>query len=417
MDPLDPQTLAFKTDAWKHPSAVATYAHNVSDGVSANRLKNAVEVDLIREWVTGTDILDVGVGTGRAAIPLARAGYRVSGIDSSAAMLERTRADAAPAELDLRVGDVNAIPYADDSFDSLVALNVAVHFGHWRTYLHEWRRVVRPGGRLVFDIHSSDTVDAVSRATGTPPEALLATERSWAGTYVARLRLRELQAFADENDLTIEAMVPYGLFYGSGEITFLGRSLARGALLQRFLSTMATDERFFAFCAFLERELIGRLTPSTTGRVMVVLRNGSGRDANAAFAERTATLDAMLASGPAFASLAPYLALPAEEWRARAERHLAYGKNRAFAAVLATAMPAAWCTPALIDAAFGDADGGRVRQLRALHDLDLAIDALGDDWYPPAAVESGVSLGALTRYMVTLALFEPSAERRSSALE
>ena len=124
----------------------------------------------------------------------------------------------------------------------------------------------------------------------------------------------------------------------------------------------------------------------------------------------------MLAGGPTFAGIAPYLSLPPDEWRARAEYHLAFEKNLAFAAILASAIPAAWATPALFDAAFGDAAGARLRELRALHELDLAVDALGDGWYDPADVVSGVPLGALARYLVTLALFEPSAERRASAL-
>ncbi len=107
----------------------------------------------------GSPIVELGVGTGRIAIPTAAAGIDVIGVDSSAGMLdvcaERGR-DAGVAErLDLRLGDLRRPPV-----DERVRL-VTCPF---RAYLHlandaerldaltAARGLLKPGGRLIFDV-------------------------------------------------------------------------------------------------------------------------------------------------------------------------------------------------------------------------------------------------------------------------
>lgn len=116
----------------------------------------------------GQPIVELGVGTGRIAVPTAAAGVRVIGIDSSAGMLEvcRLRAEAAGVEslLDLRLGDLR-----DPSVEEPVPL-VTCPF---RSYLHladagerlaafrAARELLLPGGRLIFDVFapSSDDIE------------------------------------------------------------------------------------------------------------------------------------------------------------------------------------------------------------------------------------------------------------------
>jgi len=117
---------------------------------------------------SGSPVVELGVGTGRIAIPTAAAGIDVIGVDSSAGMLavcaERGRDAGLAARLDLRLGDLRRPPV-----DERVEL-VTCPF---RAYLHlasdeerlealaAARGLLRPGGRLIFDVFrpSQEDVD------------------------------------------------------------------------------------------------------------------------------------------------------------------------------------------------------------------------------------------------------------------
>jgi SAM-dependent methyltransferase len=114
----------------------------------------------------GGPVVELGVGTGRIAIPTARAGVAVIGIDSSAGMLEicrRRAADAGVAELlDLHLGDYRQPP---------VRVPVRLVTAPFRAYLHlrddrqryEALRaafeLLEPGARLVFDVFAPSRED------------------------------------------------------------------------------------------------------------------------------------------------------------------------------------------------------------------------------------------------------------------
>ena len=118
-------------------------------------LEETLVLELIGD-VAGLDILDVACGTGRYAIPLAQAGARVTGIDLSEEMLDLARRKAAGSglPLDLRVGDVRALPFADASFDLAVCALALCHLPDLDPAAQELARVLRPGGRVVIsDFH------------------------------------------------------------------------------------------------------------------------------------------------------------------------------------------------------------------------------------------------------------------------
>jgi SAM-dependent methyltransferase len=107
----------------------------------------------------GGPVVELGVGTGRIAVPTAAAGIRLIGVDSSIGMLEvcrRHAEDAAVAHLlDLRVGDLAAPPVSE---------RVRLVTCPFRSYLHlpdhdarvgalsAARELLVPGGRLIFDV-------------------------------------------------------------------------------------------------------------------------------------------------------------------------------------------------------------------------------------------------------------------------
>jgi 2-polyprenyl-3-methyl-5-hydroxy-6-metoxy-1,4-benzoquinol methylase len=101
--------------------------------------------------IEGQQILDVGTGTGRAAIALAARGARVTGVDASAEMLAvaRRRAQESNIGVEFVHGDAHALGYPDRSFDTVVCLRVLMHTPDWRRSLGELCRVARH--RVLFD--------------------------------------------------------------------------------------------------------------------------------------------------------------------------------------------------------------------------------------------------------------------------
>jgi 2-polyprenyl-3-methyl-5-hydroxy-6-metoxy-1,4-benzoquinol methylase len=114
--------------------------------------------------LNGLHVLDVGTGTGRAAIALARRGARVTGVDASREMLDVARARAAEAGAAVRFepGDAHALPFTDRSFDAAVSLRVLMHTPGWAQALAELCRVSR--SRVVFDYPSARSLAALQAA-------------------------------------------------------------------------------------------------------------------------------------------------------------------------------------------------------------------------------------------------------------
>jgi ubiquinone/menaquinone biosynthesis C-methylase UbiE len=89
------------------------------------------------------DILDVGTGTGRAALLFARGGARVTAVDASDEMLAIARQRAADQMVEVRFqpGDAHALDFAERSFDVVVSLRLLMHAPKWRRCVAELCRV------------------------------------------------------------------------------------------------------------------------------------------------------------------------------------------------------------------------------------------------------------------------------------
>lgn len=122
----------------------------------------------------GESVLDIGTGSGNLALLAARTGARVTGIDIADDGIERARARAAEADLDIRfdVGDAQSLPYADAAFDIVVSTFGVVFAPDHRRAASELARVCRPGGRLgltlmPMDSRSGETVSILREFGGS----------------------------------------------------------------------------------------------------------------------------------------------------------------------------------------------------------------------------------------------------------
>ena len=155
-----------------------SYAHyadrSVAEGFDALRFGGPIGQYLLQQQerlllealapVAGRRVLDVGTGTGRAAIGLAHHGASVVGVDASAEMLRVAGARVRGVEPHVVLGlaDAHALPFADRSLDAAVSLRVLMHALDWTRALGELCRVAR--WRVIVDFPALGSFAALESA-------------------------------------------------------------------------------------------------------------------------------------------------------------------------------------------------------------------------------------------------------------
>ena len=142
------------------------YSDDVSRQIAAGLMR-------VAPLAAGNSLLEIGIGTGRIALPLLYAGVNVTGVDISPLMVERLRAKLAQDQdtdpghswgtLTVEMADMTALPFADDSFDAAIGVHVLHLVPEWRMALDETLRVIRPGGALLVgqDVHGGGYPHAI----------------------------------------------------------------------------------------------------------------------------------------------------------------------------------------------------------------------------------------------------------------
>jgi SAM-dependent methyltransferase len=111
-------------------------------------------VELLASELAGRGrCLEIGVGTGRIALPLAAAGQPMAGIDVSAAMLGRLMTKAGGrVPFPVALADATVLPFRNDSFGAALCVHVLHLIRRWDEAIDELLRVVRPRGVLLVDM-------------------------------------------------------------------------------------------------------------------------------------------------------------------------------------------------------------------------------------------------------------------------
>jgi SAM-dependent methyltransferase len=146
----------------------------------------------------GEQVLDVATGTGNAALAAARADCDVIGVDYVESLLERGRRRAVAEHVPVRfvLGDAEALPFEDDSFDAVLSCVGVMFAADQERAAAELARVCRPGGRIALANWTPESfVGFMFRTVAryVPPPAGLKPPGLW-GTEE---RLRELFPGAD----------------------------------------------------------------------------------------------------------------------------------------------------------------------------------------------------------------------------
>ncbi|MCX5335291.1 MULTISPECIES: bifunctional 2-polyprenyl-6-hydroxyphenol methylase/3-demethylubiquinol 3-O-methyltransferase UbiG [unclassified Streptomyces] len=168
----------------------------------------AAWADRLRSWLPGRacDILDLGCGTGSLSLLAAEQGHRVTGVDSSPAMVDLARAKLAGRDAAFLVGDAAMPPVGEQRFDVVLVRHVLWALPDPGRALRHWRELLRPGGRLVL----IEGVWGAVSPVGIPAERLTALLESVAAhVRVERLSGDPLlwgRAVADERYAVVAAV-------------------------------------------------------------------------------------------------------------------------------------------------------------------------------------------------------------------
>jgi SAM-dependent methyltransferase len=144
----------------------------------------------------GTRVLDVACGSGNLAIPAARAGAIVTGVDIAPNLLEQARARAAAEGLKIKFdeGDAEKLPYADGSFDVVVTMFGAMFAPRPELVSAELVRVTVPGGTIAMaNWTPAGFIGQMFKTTGkhVPPPPNMPSPIKWGEEATVRERLRE----------------------------------------------------------------------------------------------------------------------------------------------------------------------------------------------------------------------------------
>jgi len=144
----------------------------------------------------GTRMLDVACGAGQIAIPAARAGAQVKGIDIASNSIEQARSRAKAEDVDARFeeGDAEMLSYEDAEFDLVVSLIGAMFAPRPERVAAELVRVCRPGGRIAMANWTPEGhVGQMFKIIGkhVPPPPLMVSPVKWGDEATVRERLRD----------------------------------------------------------------------------------------------------------------------------------------------------------------------------------------------------------------------------------
>jgi ubiquinone/menaquinone biosynthesis C-methylase UbiE len=183
-------------------------------GVVAKTIAGAAEEFVARlDIPPGARVLDLACGTGNVALPLARKGAHVTGVDIAANLLAQARERAAAEGLDMVFdeGDAEQLPYPDASFDAVLTMFGAMFAPRPELVVSECARVLKPGGLLAMaNWTPTGFTGQTFRVTArhVPPPAGVAPPIQWGHPKIVRDRLTHAFENVDLEMISIQINLP-----------------------------------------------------------------------------------------------------------------------------------------------------------------------------------------------------------------
>lgn len=220
----------------------------------------------------GTKLLDVACGDGNTAIPAAKAGAEVTGIDLVPYLIDQATVRAVEEGVDAKfeVGDAEALPYPDDEFDTVITMFGAMFAPRPEVVASELARVCRPGGTIAMvNWTPAGFVGQMFKTTGqhVAPPAGMPSPLLWGDEATVRGRFAEVASDVRLQPRNIDFFFPFSpeetvehfrKFYGPTRKAFEALDDAGQAALRKDLeelwasANVATDGSTHVVSEYLE---------------------------------------------------------------------------------------------------------------------------------------------------------------------
>jgi ubiquinone/menaquinone biosynthesis C-methylase UbiE len=156
---MDPQPQLRATQGY-YDRFSASYERERHHGY--HRLIDELELELVRRYGAGRDILEAGCGTGLLLAEAARMGRSALGLDLSAGMLARARERG----LSVVQASLTQVPLPDSAVDLVYSMKVLAHVPPIREAIAELARVTRPGGHLLLEFYNPRSLRFLAKWVG-----------------------------------------------------------------------------------------------------------------------------------------------------------------------------------------------------------------------------------------------------------
>ena len=200
-------------------------------------------------------LLDVACGNGNTAIPAARLGADVTGVDIAPYLIEQAveRAAEAGVRAEFDIGDAEALPYEDASFDHVITMFGAMFAPRPDVTASELKRVCRPGGLIAMaNWTPQGFIGQMFKTTGkhVPPPAGMASPLLWGDIATVEERFSDGVSEVEMIPRTIdfvfsmnpaEVVEHFRLYYGPTQKAFEALDKAGQAALRSDLEQLWTE--------------------------------------------------------------------------------------------------------------------------------------------------------------------------------
>lgn len=274
-----------KLDSWTNMSTDAVLYHAQQNTqlrfmMASSIIKNMLLAQAERTGRTPqqTTVLDVGCGWGKVAFPLHDAGFRVTALDISPAMIALLHEKKGPRDIQTIVGDISTMkPQQGEQYDCIVMSQVLVHYKNsWEEFLNIVARFLAPGGCLVFEMRNFEFLQTLANVYRQRPDVFyrqyygLASPDSDGSHVLHGIHSHEMTNFAAHNGFNIaDTRQIHPLLSHMANITLQGENFTE--FFEKF-DNYCTSPQVISFIQWLQTSFEHTLPPAMSEESFYLLQ-------------------------------------------------------------------------------------------------------------------------------------------------